>query len=118
LARRRVAHGRRGRITYEKGRMVVIPRYQNVYLGREVKDVGKKGLDKLSEVRGILKQLDEDAKHGVSLRTINARTRILWLAVLRDEDFSKEERRKAVRMINEFRRKYGWKPLKPKKPLS
>jgi len=106
-----------GRPTIEKGRLVMLPRTGNVYLGREVKDVGKRGLDKLREVKGILRELDEDAKHGISLKTINARTRILYLAVLRDSDFSKREKEKAVKMINKFRKKFGWKPFEIKKPL-
>jgi len=110
LARRRVFHRRKGRPTVEGGRIVYIPPREHVYLGRDVKDVGKKGLDRLSEVREILRELEKDAKI-ISPRIIQARTHILWLAVKRDSDFTEEQRRKAIKMINDFRKKHGWKPL-------
>ena len=106
-----------GRPTIENGKLVMLPRRGYVYLGRDVKDVGKKGLDSLKEVKGILREMEKDAKHGISLKTINARTRTLFLAVLHDSDFSEKEKEKAVKMINKFRKKFGWKPFEIKKPL-
>ena len=107
----------KGRITYEGGKFVVVEK-GHLYLGREVQDVGKPGLDSAEEVAGILRELEEDLEHGISRRTINARTRVLFLAVLRSKRMSREEKLKAIELINEFRRKLGWKPFELKKPLN
>ncbi|HDD64424.1 MAG: ATP-binding protein [Thermoprotei archaeon] len=104
----------KGRVTYENGKFVVVPK-GTVYLGREVKDVGEKGLSEVSEVQAILDQLKEDLEHGISRATIHRRTRILFLAVLRTRKMSKEDKLKSIELINEFRKSLGWKPFKLKK---
>lgn len=106
----------KGRITYEGGKFVVVEE-GHLYLGREVRDVGKPGLDSVEEVKGILRELEEDLEQGISRRTINSRTRVLFLAVLRSKKMSKEDKLKAIEAINEFRKKLGWKPFELKKPL-
>lgn len=106
----------KGRITFERGKFVVIEK-GNLYLGREVRDVGKPGLSDVSEVAGILRELQEDLDHGISKRTIAGRTYVLYMAVLRSKEFTPEEKKEAIEMINDFRIKQGWKPYKPKKPL-
>ncbi len=106
----------KGRITYEGGKFVVVEK-GHLYLGREVRDVGKPGLDSVEDVKGILRELEEDLEHGISRRTINARTRVLFLAVLRSKKMSKEDKLKAIEAINEFRKKLGWKTFELKKPL-
>jgi len=106
----------KGRITYEGGKFVVVEK-GHLYLGREVRDVGKPGLDSAEEVASILRELEEDLEHGISRRTINARTRVLFLAVLRSKRMSRGEKLKAIELINEFRKKLGWKPFELKKPL-
>ncbi len=89
----------------------------NLYLGREVRDVGKPGLSDIEEVAGILRELQEDLDHGIPRRTIANRTYVLYMAVLRSRRMDAETKKKAIDMINDFRRKCGWKPYKPKKPI-
>jgi len=107
----------KGRITYEGGKFIVVEK-GNLYLGREVKDIGPKGLSHVEEIEGILKELEEDLKHGIPRRTINARTRILYLAVLRSKLLSPEDKKKAVELINKFRESIGWRPFELKKEIS
>ncbi len=106
----------KGRITFEKGKFVVVKK-GNLYLGREVKDIGPKGLSNYEEVVGILRELEEDLKHGIPRRTINSRTFVLYMAVLKSKHMSKEDKEKSIEAINEFRKKLGWKPFVPKKPI-
>jgi len=106
----------KGRITYEDGKFVVIEK-GNLYLGREVKDIGPKGLSHYEEVKDILEELEEDLEHGVSPRTIQSRTYVLFMAVLRSKKMKKSDKEKAIKAINEFREKHGWKPYELKRPL-
>lgn len=106
----------KGRITFENGKFVVVEKGR-LYLGREVKDMGKPGLSSAEEVRGILRELEEDLEHGVSRRTINARTFALFMGVLKSRKMPREEKLKSIELINEFRVKLGWKPYKLKRPL-
>lgn len=104
------------RPTYIKGKGVVYVE-PPVYLGRQVKDIKPLGLSHSREVKRILEEMEEDYKHGISLQTINARTRILFLAVLHSSKMSREEKYRSIRLINKFRKKFGWKPFRLKKPL-
>ena len=106
----------KGRITFENGKFVVVEK-GNLYLGREVKDIGPKGLSHFEEVKEILKELEEDLEHGVPKKTINSRTFVLYMAVLKSKKMSKEDKIKSIEAINEFRKKLGWKPFEPKKPI-
>lgn len=106
----------KGRLTFENGKFVVVEKGR-LYLGRQVRDVGKPGLSGVEEVKGILRELEEDLEHGVSARTINARTFALFMGVLKTRKMPKEEKLKAIGLINEFRAKHGWKPYELKKPL-
>jgi len=63
-----------------------------VYLGRQVRDFSPKGLSDVREVRGILRELEEDYKHGISSRIIQGRIYILFLAVLHTTLMSKSEK--------------------------
>ena len=106
----------KGRITFENGKFVVVEKGR-LYLGRQVKDVGPRGLSHAEEVEGILAEMDEDLEYGVSKRTIQARCYVLYMAVLRSKKMPKEEKEKAIKLINEWREKHGWKPYKPKRQL-
>jgi len=44
-----------------------------LYLGKKVKDIGNKGLDRSEEVKETLKELKEDTKYGLSPKTVNAK---------------------------------------------
>jgi len=86
-------------------------------LGRQVRDIKPEGLSHSREVKQILEEMEEDLKHGISPLTINARTRILFLAVLHSSKMSKSEKMKSIKLINKFRRQLGWKLFKLKKPI-
>lgn len=107
----------KGRITFEDGKYVVVSK-GHLYLGREVKDVGPKGLSSSEEVEGILKELEEDLEYGVSKATINARLYALFMGVLKSKAMPVEEKEKSIKLINSFREKLGWKPYELKKPLA
>ncbi|MEZ0346442.1 MAG: ATP cone domain-containing protein [Infirmifilum sp.] len=106
----------KGRITFEDGKAVEVDKGR-LYLGREVKDIGPPGLSSAEEVKGILKELEEDLEFGVSKATINARLYALFMGVLKSSKMPKEEKEKSVQLINDFRAKLGWKPYELKKPL-
>jgi len=80
-----------------------------VYLGRQVEDIEPKGLSHSREVEGILREMEEDLRHGVSPATINARTRILFHAVKNSGLMSRAEKVKSVRLILRFRAEHGWR---------
>lgn len=107
----------KGRITFEDGKYVVVEK-GHLYLGREVKDVGPKGLSSSEEVEGILHELEEDIKYGVSKATINARLYALFMGVLKSRVMPKEEKERSIKIINNFREKLGWKPYELKKPIA
>ncbi len=107
----------KGRVTYEKGKYIVVPKGHPLYLGTQVKDIGEKGLSDVREVKWILDQLKEDLEHGISRATIHRRTYILFLAVLRTRKMGKEDKLKAIELINKFRESLGWKPFKLTRPL-
>lgn len=106
----------KGRITFEDGKAVEVEK-GHLYLGREVKDIGPPGLSSSEEVKGILKELEEDMNFGVSKATINARLYALFMGVLKSKKMPREEKEKSVELINEFRSKLGWKPYELKQPL-
>ena len=106
----------KGRITFEGGKFVVVEK-GHLYLGREVKDVGPKGLSSYEEVKGILRELEEDLEHGVPKKTINSRTFVLFMAVLKTKKMKKEDKIKSIEAINKFREKMGWKPFEVKKEI-
>ncbi|MGQ4891784.1 MAG: ATP cone domain-containing protein [Candidatus Njordarchaeia archaeon] len=106
----------KGRITFENGKFIVVQK-GHLYLGRQVKDIGPKGLSNYEEVEGILREMEEDLKYGVPKRTINSRTFVLFMAVLKSKKMKKEDKIKSIEAINKFREKMGWKPFEVKKPI-
>jgi len=106
----------KGRITYEDGKFIVVNK-GHLYLGWQVRDIGPKGLSHAEEVKAILDEMEEDLKHGISPRTIQARTYVLFMGVLRSKKMPKEEKEKAIKLINDFRQRHGWKPYEIKKPI-
>jgi len=104
----------KGRITFEDGKMVVVEKGR-LYLGREVRDIGPKGLSSVEEVEGILEELEEDLRYGVPRRTINARLYALYMAVLKTGKMNASDKKRAVEAINNFRARLGWKPYTPRK---
>jgi len=106
----------KGRVTFEDGKVLVVEKGR-LYLGRSVRDIGPKGLTHSEEVAGILRELEEDLRYGVSKATINARLYALFMGVLKSKKMPKEEKLKSIELINQFRQKLGWKPYELKMPL-
>ncbi len=80
---------------------------ENVYLGKRVPDVGKKGLDSLKEVEGIANAILSDYEYGRIPRNLAAtRLNLLKLGVMRDKDFKGAKRRKAIEIVDEAREKF------------
>lgn len=104
------------RVTYELGKFVEI-KQGSLYLGRDVKDVGVKGLSDPTEVQAILKELEEDLKQGLPKQKINSRTFVLYMAILKTKKMRKADKEKAIAALNDFRKKLGYKAYIPKKPL-
>jgi len=79
---------------------------RNVYLGKRVPDVGKKGLDSLVEVEGIVEAILEDAELGrIPKKKAVKRMSLMKLVVMRDSDFKGAKRRKAIQIVDEGREK-------------
>jgi len=75
---------------------------RNVYLGKKVRDVRKKGLDTISEVKGIRDAIIEDRRKGrIDARTASSRMNLLKLVVSRDSDFQvAKKKRKALSIVD------------------
>ena len=72
-----------------------------VYLGKRVKDVGKKGLDKISEVKGIRDAIIEDREKGrIDARKASSRMNLLKLVVSRDSDFRGAKKQRALSIVD------------------
>ncbi|ABN58502.1 conserved hypothetical protein [Pyrococcus abyssi virus 1] len=75
-----------------------------VYLGKRVKDRGKKGLDSIVEVEDIAKAIVNDLKaHRISYRTAMSRMNLLELVVTKDSDFYGRKEKVARDIIDEYR---------------
>lgn len=82
---------------------------QYKYLGKKVKDVGSKGLDRVKEYRSILNAIVREAKKGVIKKnTARGRLLLLYRLVDKNEKFKaspktkqklKEEIREAMRKL-------------------
>ena len=69
----------------------------NVYLGQSVPDVGKHGLDQLSEVRGIRDEIIKDANKGIIDPTLAMkRMNFLKLVSMRDTDFQEPKKKQSA----------------------
>jgi len=72
----------------------------NVYLGKTVRDVGKPGLDHLSEVEGICKAIIRDYKSGkISKKTANGRFSLLYNFVIPRNTKMTAKQKKEARLI-------------------
>jgi len=94
MAQRRRARGRKSRSR------------RNKYLGTRVPDIGKPGLDTLTEVKGIVKAIIEDVKnHRIAYKKGMSRMNFLSLIVSRSNDFYGRKERRAQEIINDGRRR-------------
>jgi len=80
---------------------------ENIYLGKSVKDTGKKGLDNLKEVRGIARRILLDyKKKRINYRTAMSRMNLLTLVVSRDSDFQNPRKKaRAKKIIERYRKR-------------
>jgi hypothetical protein len=79
---------------------------KNIYLGRRVRDTGKRGLDNIGEVRGITREIIKDYKqHRISYRTAVSRMNLLELVVTRDSDFQGRKEAQAREVIDQARKR-------------
>ena len=77
---------------------------ENVYLGKSVRDIEKRGLDQVSEVEEIADRIIEDCVSGaISYRTAVSRINLLELIVTRDKDFYGPKELRARKIIDEKR---------------
>ncbi|MGQ4916037.1 MAG: hypothetical protein ACP6IU_14995 [Candidatus Asgardarchaeia archaeon] len=87
-----------------------------VYLGKRIRDLGKKGIDRPSEVDGILNAIVKDYRgHKISKLQFNRRTAILGLATVKDKDLTEKQKGELLAYINFIRVSYGLLPLKLKR---
>lgn len=99
----------KGRITFEAGKFIVV-REGSLYLGRNVIDIGEKGLSHLEEVRGLIDEFEEDMEVGGFRAEIADRRSKILIQAIKDSSMSDEEKAKAIELVNEFRRKHGLSP--------
>jgi len=112
------------RYTIENGRLVKVPNGENLYLGRDVKDVGKKGYDQEIEVINTLREIEKDYEEfkkrfnkPYARLVINGRLMRLALIVSNDTDFNCQQKEKLLKIINKKRKEMGFKPIDIKKYL-
>lgn len=80
---------------------------KTIYLGKRVKDVGKKGLDRASEVEGICKAIISDYKRGkIDYKTAMARLNFLQTTVIpRDKKMSSTEKKRALSIVRKYKKR-------------
>jgi hypothetical protein len=78
---------------------------KNVYLGKVVKDVRKKGLDTLTEVEAICKAIINDfKKRKITYRTAMSRLNLLSLIITKSKNFKGLKEKNAKKIINKYRK--------------
>lgn len=76
---------------------------RNIYLGKRVKDTGKKGLDNLREVRDICKAILEDfKKKRISYAKAMRRLVFLRTTVIKRSDKLVGKKRKAYTIVRKY----------------
>lgn len=81
-------------------------RRKNIYLGRRVKDRGKRGLDRLSEVEEICKAILSDYRNKrISYRKAMARLTFLETTVIPRNKKLKGKKRKALAIVQKYKNK-------------
>ena len=77
---------------------------RNKYLGKKVEDIGRPGLDTLTEVKGIATAIIRDVKTGrITYRTGMSRLNFLSLIVSRSSRFTGRKEKRAKEIINAAR---------------
>ncbi|WP_457751048.1 hypothetical protein [Thermococcus sp.] len=79
---------------------------RNIYLGRRVKDTGKKGLDNLREVRDICKAILADFKRGrIPYATAMRRLVFLRTTVIKRSEKLVGKKRKAYAIVKDYEKR-------------
>jgi len=99
----------------KESKIVARGKRDNLYVGYQVKDEGIEGYSQLSEIENACKQIIEDEeKIGLPKREINYRFVRLWGVITRfkkGEFADKNNRKKALDIINASRQEVGLNPL-------
>ncbi|WP_297091952.1 hypothetical protein [Thermococcus sp.] len=79
---------------------------RNIYLGKRVKDTGKKGLDSLREVEDICKEILKDyEKKKISYATAMRRLVFLRTTVIKRNEKLVGKKRKAYKIVKKYEEK-------------
>ncbi|MEX0569242.1 MAG: ATP cone domain-containing protein [Candidatus Njordarchaeota archaeon] len=97
----------KGRITFEAGKFLVI-REGALYMGKNVRDIGAGGLTHLEEVRGLIEEFEEDMLVGGYREDLAERRSRILIQAIKDSKMSDNDKKKAIELVNNFRRKYGF----------
>jgi len=100
----------KGRITFEAGKFLVV-RSGALYLGRNVRDIGGPGLTHLDEVRALIEEFEEDMEVGGFREDIADRRSKILIQAIKDSKMSDSEKAEAIRLVNEFRKKWNLEPV-------
>ncbi len=100
----------KGRITFEAGKFLVV-RSGALYLGRNVRDIGGPGLTHLDEVRALIEEFEEDMEVGGFREDIADRRSKILIQAIKDSSMSDSEKAEAIRLVNEFRKKWNLEPV-------
>jgi hypothetical protein len=98
----------------KKGKWVVVPADENVYIGKDVKDVGEEGFSNIGEVTGILREMSIDLREGAPRAIVQARSMRLKGIIeqsKRGPIKKKKNKIEAIRRLNKWRAKQGWGPV-------
>lgn len=77
---------------------------KNKYLGTRVPDIGRPGLDTITEVKGIVAEIIRDVKNRrITYRTGMSRMNLLSLIVSRARAFRGRRKKRALQVINHGR---------------
>lgn len=90
-----------------KGKKKKAKRKKNVYLGTKVKDIGRKGLDTLKEVRDICRAIIDDYKKK-RIPYAKAMRRLVFLqttVIPRNSKMSDSKKKKALDIVERFKKR-------------
>lgn len=97
----------KGRITFEAGKFLIV-REGALYLGKNVRDMGPGGLTHLQEVRDLIEEFEEDMLVGGYRKELAERRSKILIQAIKDSKMSKEDKKKAIELVNNFRKRHGF----------
>jgi len=100
----------KGRITFETGKFLIV-RSGALYLGKNVRDIGGPGLTHLDEVKALIEEFEEDMEIGGFRADIADRRSKILIQAIKDSKMSDEDKKEAIKLVNEFRTRWKLKPI-------